>query len=141
MRYFLAAVLFLFTFSSKAEEINIGNKAVYEITIPKTTEEKEQGLMFIKELPKNQGMLFDVRGHPYAAMWMKNTYIPLDMLFIDCDFTITDIHKNAIPLSLDKISTAQPFCYVLEINGGQSDNKELSIGDKITFSSPKEQVE
>lgn len=138
MRYFLAIAFIFLVFSAKAEEIRISDKAIYQIDIPKTDKEKQQGLMFVKDLPQNQGMLFDVRNHPYAAMWMKNTYIPLDMLFIDCDFTITDIYKNATPQSLKMITSSQPFCYVLEINGGQSDTKKIEPGDKIIFSSSKD---
>lgn len=134
MRYFLILFLLLFTYNADAWQINIADKAIYEVNIPKTKQQKEKGLMNVHYLPENKGMLFDVRGYPYAAMWMKNTYIPLDMVFIDCDFIVSDIYKNAEPLSLKKISSDKPFCYILEINGGQTDLNKIEIGDRAYLS-------
>ena len=93
--------------------------------------------MNVRSLSDNAGMLFDLRQYPGASMWMKNTYIPLDMLFIGCDWKVVDIYENAKPLSLRRIGSSKPFCYVLEINGGNcngrrgyarpSDMKQCSI--------------
>ena len=96
-----------------------------------TEKDLRQGLMNIRNLPKNKGMLFVLRDSPHATMWMKNTYIFLDMLFLDCSFRIVDMHENAKPLSLDEIGSSKAFCYVLEINGGEVQNHNLKIGDKI----------
>ena len=63
--------------------------------------------MFVKQMPLNQGMLFDFREDENVAMWMKNTRISLDMIFIDCDYKISDIYKNAKPFSLTKITRSQ----------------------------------
>lgn len=137
MRY-LSVIVFLFLVSNAfAEELKVADKATYQVKIVQTMEEKLKGLMFVKKLPENQGMLFDFRGYSSVAMWMKNTYISLDMLFIDCNFKVTDMHQNATPLSLEKISTDKPFCFVLEINGGQVLKQNISIGDKITVSLPE----
>lgn len=132
MRYWLIALFLFLTSNALATELRIADKVTYNVTVAKTAQEKQKGLMFVKEMPKNQGMLFELKDSPLAAMWMKNTYIPLDMLFIDCDFVITDIYQNAKPLSLDKISTDRPFCYVLEINGGQVLKQNIRIGDKVS---------
>ena len=132
MRYLFAAICLFFFSNAYAEELKIADKAVYHVTIAETPEARQKGLMFVKKLPEYQGMLFDLRDYPAVAMWMKNTYIPLDMLFIDCDFIITDIYQNAKPLSLEKISTDKPFCFVLEINGGQVLKQNIRIGDKIS---------
>ena len=137
MRY-LSVIVFLFLVSNAfAEELKVADKATYQVKIVQTMEEKLKGLMFVKKLPENQGMLFDFRGYSSVAMWMKNTYISLDMLFIDCNFKVADMHQNATPLSLEKISTDKPFCFVLEINGGQVLKQNISIGDKITVSLPE----
>jgi len=121
--------------TASALEVHVADKTVYDVKIPKTQEEKEKGLMFVREMPQNQGMLFDLRGYPFAAMWMKNTYIPLDMLFIDCDFKVVDIYENAEPLSLKKISSNKSFCYVLEINGGETKKHNILIGDQLKIHS------
>lgn len=132
MRYWLILIC-LFGFSNAcAVELQIADKVIYDVTIAKTLQEKQKGLMYVKKLPSSQGMLFDLRDNPAAAMWMKNTYIPLDMVFIDCDFLITDIYQNAKPLSLERISSDKPFCFVLEINGGQTSKQNIQIGDKVS---------
>lgn len=64
-------------------------------------------------------------------MWMKNTYIPLDMLFIGCDWKVVDIYENAKPLSLRRIGSSKPFCYVLEINGGNVLAAGIATGDGV----------
>ncbi len=139
MRYLLLLLLFLGVSPSFAAEVKIGDKAVFQAEVADTCDELVKGLMFVKKLEDNRGMLFDFR--PYQgrelSMWMKNTYIPLDMLFISCDFEIVDIYKNAEPLSLKHIKSQKPFCYVLEINGGQAANKNIIIGDKVLYSDTK----
>lgn len=135
MRYFLIMCFLCFCVKAEAGEIKIGNKAVFDVAIAKTTEELSQGLMYIKELPPDKGMLFDFREYPAkVSMWMKNTYIPLDMVFIDCQFKITDVYKNARPMSLEKISSDRSFCYVLEIGGGITDVWGITVGDNVEIS-------
>jgi len=139
MRYLLLLLLFFGGSPSFAAEVRIGNKAVFQAEVADTFDKLVNGLMFVKKLDDDRGMLFDFR--PYQdrelSMWMKNTYISLDMLFISCDLEIVDIYKNAEPLSLKHIKSSKPFCYVLEINGGQADNKNIIIGDKVLYSDMK----
>ena len=117
----------------KAKSLCVEDKFCYDVKVMQTIDELEKGLMFVKEMPEKEGMLFDFR--PFVkkkiSMWMKNTYIGLDMLFIGCDFKIKDIYKNAKPLSLKKIKSESDFCYVLEINSGQSDKHKFVIDDKV----------
>ena len=89
--------------------------------------------MFVKEMDKNKGMLFDFsrQNSKFVAMWMKNTYIPLDMLFIDCDGVIVDVKENTTPLSLKNIRSFKKYCFVLEVNGGEFLARGLEIGDKF----------
>ncbi len=131
MRYILVLFLFFYSFDVNAQILKIADKAVFNVEIAQTSEKLQKGLMFIKYLPENQGMFFDLRAYPKASMWMKNTYIPLDMLFVDCSFVIVDIYPNAQPLSLDKISSAADFCYVVEILGGSARKYNLLVGDKL----------
>lgn len=118
-----------------AAKLVIGNKAHYAVKIASTPEALQKGLMYVKKLLKNEGMLFDFRAYQNSsiAMWMKNTFIPLDMVFISCDLQITDFHENASPLSLEKITTPAPFCYVLEIPAGAVKTKGLAKGDSVTL--------
>ncbi len=130
--------LFVFLFviisiTAKAEEFCIQNKVCYDIEIARTSKQKQKGLMFIKELPSNKGMLFDVRDDKNVSMWMKNTYIPLDMIFLSCDFVVVDVYKNAQPHSLESIGSDTDFCFVLEVNGGDFDKYKLKLGDRFLF--------
>jgi len=131
MRYLVFIAVLLFSFNADAFEIRIEDKAVYDVAKADTPEKLEKGLMFVKDLPQNKGMWFDLRNYVKPAMWMKDTYISLDMLFVGCDFKIVDIYQNAEPFSLEKISSEQDFCYVIEINGGESAKHNLQIGDKV----------
>jgi uncharacterized membrane protein (UPF0127 family) len=127
---FLFVVL---SFSVNAEELIVKNKVSYVVDVAKTIEQKQKGLMFVKELPLNKGMLFDVRDDKNVSMWMKNTYIPLDMIFLSCDFIVVDVYKNAQPYSLESIRSDTDFCFVLEVNGGDFDKYELKLGDRFGF--------
>jgi len=91
-----------------------------------------QGLMFRKEMAADAGMLFDF-GLPErpAAFWMKNTLIPLDMLFIKADGVIVEIAERTIPLSLATIGPDQPVRAVLELNGGTSARLGIAAGDRV----------
>ncbi len=112
-------------------EIHIADKVSYTVKAAKTAEELRTGLMNVRSLSDNAGMLFDLRQYPGASMWMKNTYIPLDMLFIGCDWKVVDIYENAKPLSLRRIGSSKPFCYVLEINGGNASAAGIATGDGV----------
>ncbi len=92
---------------------------------------KMYGLMFVKDLPENFAMLFNFNHNIIATMWMKNTLIPLDMLFIDGDGIIVNIKHNAEPRSLEVISSEKHVQQVLEINGGICQKLGIEIGDKI----------
>lgn len=93
--------------------------------------EQERGLMFRDRLDADRGMLFDWGGMSTAAMWMKNTLIPLDMLFIDADGTILDIAENTTPGSLDVITAGVPVRAVLELAGGTTGRLGIKVGDRV----------
>ena len=84
-----------------------------------------------ESLAADAGMLFDYERPQPVAMWMKNTYIPLDMIFIDNDGIITHISTRAVPLSLQPISSKGPVRAVLEVNGGITDHLGITVGDEV----------
>jgi uncharacterized membrane protein (UPF0127 family) len=87
--------------------------------------------MFRKYLPKERGMLFDFPVEQPVMMWMKNTYIPLDMVFMDHNGRIVGIARNAEPLSETIIPSGAPAAGVLEINGGEAAELGLKTGDVV----------
>ncbi len=108
------------------------NEHTFTLQISKTTEEVTKGLMFLRHLPERTGMIFMVDPKINSmSMWMKNTYIPLDMLFIGLDRKIACLVKNTKPESLDIISCPYPTTAVIEINGGEADKYHLVKGMEI----------
>ncbi len=88
--------------------------------IATTSAQRERGLMFRQSMPKDAGMLFLFDPPEPAAFWMKNTYIPLDILFIRADGTIAKIKEGAMPFDLMPVDSAGPVKYVIELNGGEA---------------------
>lgn len=93
--------------------------------------QRAQGLMFRKSMAPENGMLFDFGEARDVAMWMRNTLIPLDMLFIARDGRITHIHENAVPHSETIISSRGPVKFVLELNGGAAKRYGIKPGDMV----------
>ncbi len=96
--------------------------------------EQQRGLMFVRDLPADAGMLFVYNKPGRRSMWMKNTYIPLDMLFIRADGSVSSVVANTEPLSLRSISSVEPVTYVLELNAGVADALGIVAGDQIYWS-------
>ena len=96
-----------------------------------TDAERSRGLMFREKLGPYEGMLFDFYQEAPVSFWMKNTLIPLDMVFIAGDGTVRHIHANAKPLSTDTIPSEYPVRAVLEINGGSARLLGIKPGDKV----------
>lgn len=105
--------------------------ALIAIEIATSPEAKMKGLMFRESLPMRQGMLFLYTPPQSARMWMKNTLIPLDMLFIDADDRIVHIHADAKPHDLTPISAGRPVAAVLEINGSEAEQLDIRVGDIV----------
>jgi uncharacterized protein len=91
----------------------------------------EQGLMFVREMDDHAGMLFEFPGGEHVSMWMKNTYLSLDMLFIGADGRIDYIAPRTTPLSLDIIRPPKPAVEVLELKGGISEQLGIRVGDVV----------
>ena len=105
----------------------------FQVWIADTPARAEQGLMFVSDLPETMGMVFPVEPPRVENMWMKNTYIELDMLFIDGHGRVTKIIQRAAPLSLQTLSSDTPVAAVLELKGGQAAKLGLQTGDAVTW--------
>ena len=110
-----------------------GRKVPLDVEIAQDSKEKALGLMFRTELADTQGMLFPYEESRELSMWMHNTYIPLDMLFIRSDGTIARIEEQAEPLSDRVISSGTPVLAVLEIPGGAAARLGIKPGDKVRY--------
>src|SRR5438067_2713335 len=105
----------------------------FTVEVATTPAQMEQGLMFRQSLAPDAGMIFDYGGPSMASMWMKNTVIPLDMLFVDQQGRIIGIHERAVPQSLATISTPGPARAVIELNGGTAARLGIRPGDQGLF--------
>jgi hypothetical protein len=103
----------------------------FTIRIADSADRQEQGLMFVRALPADQGMLFPQATPRIMTFWMKNTVIPLDMLFITARGRIACLREMAKPLVLDLISCAKPVTAVLEIGGGEAARRGIRVGDRV----------
>lgn len=120
--------------SAWAEELIIQtqkSRLVFDVKIADTPEKATKGLMFQTHLAKNEGMLFVDKTDRVWHMWMKNTLIPLDMIFIARDGSIVKIIANATPHDLTLLSSDQAVGGVLEIGGGVCDQMNIQVGDKV----------
>ena len=113
--------------------VSAGGPHKFTVELATTPGQMEQGLMFRKSLAPDAGMLFDYRTPSMAAMWMKNTLIPLDMLFVDQQGRIINIHERAVPGSLDPIAAAGPARAVIELNGGTAGHLGIKPGDRVIY--------
>lgn len=103
----------------------------FDVELATTPDQLSVGLMYRRSLAVDAGMLFDYSRPQKVAMWMKNTLIPLDMVFIDASGTVAHISERAVPKSLRTISSKVPVRAVLELNGGTVARLKIKIGDRI----------
>lgn len=112
-----------------------GSHATLELEIATKPMDLHVGLMFRKEMAKDHGMLFEFSGPPHVvSFWMKDTLIPLDMLFLGPGGKIVNIHRNAHPEDTTPIPSVEPVTAVIEINGGVADELGVKVGDKVKSS-------
>ena len=108
-----------------------GARHAFHIELAVKPEQRERGLMYRQSLDADAGMLFDFQTDQTVDMWMKNTYIPLDMVFIARDGTIVRIAADTVPLSLDIVSSGGPVRAVLELKGGETARRGIGPGAKV----------
>ena len=110
-----------------------GSTLPLKVEVATTMKQEMYGLMFRKSLPHDGGMIFIQDPERVASFWMKNTLIPLDMLFVRRDGTISQVAANAQPLDLSVIKSDEPVRGVIEINGGDAEKLHIQAGDKVIF--------
>lgn len=103
----------------------------FQVEVMRDDAGRAQGLMFRRSMAADRGMLFDFERTEPVSMWMKNTYLPLDMLFIRADGTVARIAADTEPLSTRTISSGEPVLGVLELNAGTAARLGLHPGDKV----------
>jgi uncharacterized membrane protein (UPF0127 family) len=108
-------------------------KAKIDIEIADDDYQRELGLMNRKSMQENQGMLFIFPFERFQSFWMRNTFISLDMIFVDANKTIVTIHKNTQVLSDQSYPSSKPAKYVVEVVAGFTDKYNIKIGDKIEW--------
>ena len=123
-----------YTFSNEKIDVSIYNKNItFNVEVAKTIEERRIGLMYRKKLLNNEGMLFIFPREKIIQLWMKNTYIPLDVIFISENKVIVDIKKNMEKLSKTIVKSKVKSRYALEFNAGLINKLDIEIGDKVLF--------
>ena len=103
----------------------------WQVELASDGQSRAKGLMFRESMAEKSGMLFRFDATGPVSMWMKNTLIPLDMIFADEAGLVTHIHKGAVPHSLEVISSNGPVRYVLEVNAGEADKFGVAIGNHM----------
>ncbi len=117
--------------ATKLEIVTAKGRSAFEVEIVDTDESRAEGLMFRKEMADDHGMLFDFRREQPVWFWMKNTYLPLDMIFARADGSIVSIAKDAVPLSEETIPSGGSVRFVLELNAGTAARLGLAAGDRL----------
>ncbi len=119
--------------AERSEVVVTGAGGAHEFTVELADDDRERatGLMYRRSMPANQGMLFDFGRVEPVSMWMQNTYLPLDMLFVRQDGTIARIAANTEPLSTRTIPSGEPVLAVLELNAGTTGRLGIKAGDRI----------
>ena len=106
---------------------------IVDIEIASNNYERETGLMYRKSMKDNQGMLFVFEDSKPRYFYMKNTYIPLDLIYLGTDKTIVSFQENAIPLNEKSLPSYENAKYVLELNAGLVEKWNLQLGDSISY--------
>lgn len=118
--------------TSRVIIITASGRHIFRVQVAATAESRARGLMFRRHLRPDQGMLFDLGpGQHDVIMWMKNTFIPLDMIFIGRDGTIRNIAADTAPLSRKLIPSGGPVKAVLEVAAGTARRLQIVVGDKV----------
>jgi len=106
---------------------------LFDVFVAQTPSQRSQGLMHIESMDNHEGMIFLYRESVRISMWMKNTLIPLDMLFIDIKHDIVSMHLNAVPQSEETIESGKEVVAVIELNAGSVERFKIRTGNRIIF--------
>ena len=110
-----------------------GRQHRFTVEVARSTEEQARGLMYRNALAPDRGMVFPFDPPRPASFWMRNTLIPLDMIFVRADGSIANIGANTVPLSEEPVSSDGPVAAVLEIAGGRAAELGIKPGDKVKW--------
>ncbi|MDX1508553.1 MAG: DUF192 domain-containing protein [Woeseiaceae bacterium] len=113
----------------------------FDIWLAVRRDQQVRGLMYVRHLPEDAGMLFVYPSSDYHSMWMKNTFIPLDMIFARSDGTIANIVRDTVPQSLESVSSVEPVSYVLELNAGTSERLRIDENSRLVWGPMLDDVE
>jgi uncharacterized membrane protein (UPF0127 family) len=139
MRAWLSIMVFvwIFTCGATAQETSpliaetVRGDRLFEVELVDSPASRAKGLMFREHMPDNYGMLFDFHVDQTVSFWMKNTLIPLDLIFTDRNGVILQIHQNAIPHDRTGIPSVVPIRAVLEINAGLTQFLGIKVGGRL----------
>lgn len=112
--------------------LSSGKRVTFQVEVAATEAERQTGLMNRESMAADRGMLFDFGAARPVYMWMRDTYLPLDMLFIDAAGVIRHIRADTLPLSEDIIDSHGPVRFVLELNAGAARSNGIAIDDHVT---------
>jgi uncharacterized membrane protein (UPF0127 family) len=130
-------ILLLLSACQRGSHVDIktqmGETVSFQIEIADTPASREQGLQYRETLSASQGMLFVFPDEDVRTFWMKNTPLPLDLIFISADLKIVGIIPNTTPFSLAPLSVSKPSRYVLEIKGGAAESAGIHTGDNVNL--------
>lgn len=118
---------------SIVDDVSRKGKAFVYVEKSQSLKERTKGLMNRKRLEDDGGMLFIFPEDDKSPFWMKDTYISLDIIFVDRDYRIIHIAKDTVPLSEDLILSPKPYRYVVELKGGAAHRLTVSVGDFVSF--------
>lgn len=110
-----------------------GARLEFDIYLALEFEQHRRGLMFVRQMPLNTGMLFVYEGNDIRSMWMKNTYLSLDIIFARADGTVSSVISNTEPLSLRSLTSVEPVKYVLELNAGAARHFGIRKGSRLIW--------
>ena len=114
-----------------AIETRSARRHTFDAWRAETPQARAQGLMFVRSLQPEQAMIFVYTPPQHVGMWMKNTLIPLDMLFVDADGCVVKVHEQAEPGALETIASDDPVVLVVELAGGVASSLGLRAGDRV----------
>lgn len=130
-----------YTFTKEGELVfsdSLNNQKIkIDLEIADNEYERQLGLMNRKEMKENQGMLFIFSEEKFQSFWMLNTFISLDMIFVNSEKKIVTIHKNTTPLAQKSYPSSAPSQYVVEVIAGFTDKHNIQVGDKINWMGTK----
>ena len=110
-----------------------GERLTFDVYLAESFEQRRRGLMFVRDMPERTGMLFAYDQDDVHSMWMKNTYIPLDIVFALSDGSVSSVIHDAVPLTLTSRSSEVPVRYVLELNGGIARQLDIGSGSRLVW--------